>query len=97
MTKAKYEKPQEFWKGAKLNRVQIGDTIHFQVDTESCSSGFIKKQYEARVSALDDNHYTATEIHRYLRRMVMAVRLVEDTADEDLENLYNAKFGGDGL
>jgi hypothetical protein len=97
MTKAKYEKPQDFWKGVKLNRVQVGDTVHFHVDTNSCTSGFIKKPYEARVSVLSYNSYTATEVHHYLRRMVMAVRLVEDTADEDLENLYNAKFGGDGL
>lgn len=50
------------------------------------------------VDPTNNNAFTAAEVLNFWKRVVMCVKLMQETSDEDLKNLYDAKFGaGDGL
>jgi hypothetical protein len=57
----------------------------------------VEKKYAVQTKD-PDKLLTVDEMWRAYRRLVMCARILEDTADEDLQVLYDQKFGkGDGL
>jgi hypothetical protein len=100
MTKKNPYTAQQMLEGIDFNKalttVNGKETWLFQIFVKPTKGPLLERKYTAE--PVHDDRFMASEISGAMRRLVMAAKLVEDTSDEDLKALYEAKFGkGDGL
>lgn len=96
MSKKNPRTAQDMLKSSKFSKALVKNEWHFQIFTHAFRGPLVGHKYPD--TGIGDNDFTPEEIGRSLQRMVQCVRILEDTADEDLQVLYEQKFGkGDGL
>jgi hypothetical protein len=88
---------QEMLTKLRLDTAVVDDVRIFQLMGPASKSPLLEKKYAVQTKD-PDKLLTVDEMWRAYRRLVMCARILEDTADEDLQVLYDQKFGkGDGL